>query len=92
MKVCIYIYIYIYVGVSYLYELCNRIYRIMYIMLYYVNAFDWFWNEYIIKVKCTALIQYKTRCKDPYFQPEECKGKNKKQINKLFNDLFSPIY
>ena len=25
----------------------------------------------------TALIQYKTRYKDPYLQPEECKGKNK---------------
>ena len=32
-----------------------------------------------IKEKFTALIQYKTRYKDSYFQPEECRGKNNKQ-------------
>ena len=30
-----------------------------------------------IEEKFTPLIQYKTRYKDPYLQPEECKGKNK---------------
>ena len=29
------------------------------------------------------MIQYKTRYKDPYLQPEECKGINKKQTNFL---------
>ena len=39
-----------------------------------------------IKEKFTALIQNKTRYKDPYLQPEECRGKNNKQRNKLLNE------
>ena len=35
-----------------------------------------------ITEKFTALIQYKTRYKDPYLQPEECRGKNNKQTKK----------
>ena len=35
-----------------------------------------------IKEKFTALTQYRARHKDPYLQPEECKGKNSKQIKK----------
>ena len=35
-----------------------------------------------IKEKITALIQYKTRYRDPYLQPVEYKGKSNKQTNK----------
>ena len=33
----------------------------------------------------TSLIQHKTRCKDPYLQPVECKGNNNKQTKKTTN-------
>ena len=48
-----------------------------------------------IKEKFPALIQYKTRYKDPYVQPEELKCKNNKQINKLLNEkslLYSALF
>ena len=37
-----------------------------------------------IKERFTALIQCKTRYKDPCLQPEECKGNKNKQTNKQF--------
>ena len=50
-----------------------------------------------IKEKFTALVQYKTRYKEAYLQPEECKNKSNKQTKKQtfelkIINLFSPIY
>ena len=59
---------------------------------YYLDHFFFYHNELHLKYKpakhknkrkITALIQYKTRYKDPYLQPEECKGKNNKETNFL---------
>ena len=38
------------------------------------------WHRIILLF--TALIKYKTRYKNPYLQPEECKGEKRKQTNK----------